>query len=137
MSNEARAPRPATVTFVMLITWLVALLSIIGGLAFLLADAATLVDAGISKSTANTYGVIEIVLGIIIGLVAVGLGNGNNFSRFLVTVLMLMRVIGATWAAVVLFGETGFWFVILAGLLALLVLFMLWSDKASRFFATN
>lgn len=129
--------RPASVTLVMILTWIVAIFTVIGGLLFLLADAATLLDAGLSKGEANTYGVVEIVLGIVIALVAIGLGNGNNFSRFLVSLLMVLRIGLSVWVAVALWGYAGFWAVVAAGVISLLVLVMLWNAKASAFFAAN
>lgn len=137
MSSKNPAPRPFSVTLVMVLTWIIAIFTILGGLLFLLADAATLAEAGMTKSAANTYGIVEIVLGLIIALVAKGLGSGNNFSRLLVTMLMLLRVGVAVWVAVQLWGYAGFWAVVIAGLVSLLVLIMLWSAKANAFFATN
>lgn len=129
--------RPASVTLVMVLAWIIAIFTIIGGFLFLLADAATLLEVGLTKSEANTYGVVEIVLGIVIALVAVGLGNGNNFSRFLVSLLMVLRIGVAIWAGIVLWGYAGFWAIVIAGLVSLLVLVMLWTSKASAFFAAN
>lgn len=137
MSSQFPASRPGSVTLVMILTWIVAILTIIGGVMFLLADAAALLDAGITKSTANTYGAVEIVLGVLIALVAIGLGKGNNFARFLVSLLMVLRIGVAVWAAVMLWGYSGFWAVAFAGLVSLLVLLMLWGAKANAFFATN
>jgi len=135
MSASAPAPRPGSVTTVVVLTWLVALLTILGGvLALVLSDEA-LADAGISASTATTYGWVEIVLGVITALVAIGLGGGNNFSRILVSALMLIRVVVGIWAMVQLPNAliTG---VITVGV-ALLILFLLWNQRANAFFATN
>jgi hypothetical protein len=137
MSAPAPARRPFGVTIVMLLTWLVALVSILGGIALVLADAATLAEVGISEGSATTYGVAQIVFGIIVVLVANGLGNGNNFARFLVTALMALRVAGASYLAVALWGTSQFWVAVFAGLLALLIIFMLWNARASAFFRTN
>ena len=40
MSSQFPASRPGSVTLVMILTWIVAILTIIGGVMFLLADAA-------------------------------------------------------------------------------------------------
>lgn len=131
------ARRPGTGTLVMVLTWIVAVLTITSGVLFLLADASALLAAGLSWSAANTYGVMAIVLGVVIALVAVGLGNGNSLARFLVSLLMVLRIGVAVWAAVMLWGYSGFWAVAFAGLVSLLVLLMLWGAKANAFFATN
>lgn len=137
MMARARAPRPFGVTVVVAVTWAIAVLSLLSGLLFLTADAQALYHAGVSSDTANAYGVFEIIFGFLVALVAAGLGNGNGLSRFLVTALMLARLIASVWAAVVLFGDPGFWFAAGIAVLALSVLYLLWNDKASRFFATS
>ena len=137
MSPAAPAPRPGSVTVVMVVTWIVAILTVLGGVLFLVMGDAALAEAGISDSTATTYGIVELVLGAVIALVAIGLGNGNNFSRILVSILMVVRLGVAIWAGVVLWGSGGFWSVVIAGLMALLVLALLWNDRANAFFATN
>lgn len=137
MSSMSPAPRPGSVTFVMVLTWIIAVFTILGGLLFLLADSATLAEVGLTKSAANAYGIAEMVLGLVIALVAKGLGSGNNFSRFLVSVLMLLRIGVSIWVAIELWGYAGFWAVVVAGLLSLLVLVMLWNARANAFFASN
>jgi hypothetical protein len=137
MSASAPAPRPGSVTTVVVITWIVAVLTILGGVLFLVMSDSALSEAGISGSTATTYGIVELILGAIIALVAIGLGSGNNFARILVSILMVLRLGVAIWAGIVLWGHGGFWSVVIAGLLALLVLALLWNDRANEFFATN
>ena len=137
MMASTPAPRPASVTLVMVLTWIVAFLTILGGLLFLFISASVLEEAGISKGDATTIGIVELVLGVIIALVAKGLGSGNNFARLLVSLLMVLRLGVTVWAAVVLWGQAGFWSVALAGLLALAVLGLLWNNRANLFFASN
>ena len=137
MSSTAPARRPFGVTLVMILTWLVALLSILGGIAFLLADTATLLQLGISESSATAYGIAEILFGIVVALVAVGLSNGNNFSRFLVSLLMVLRMLAAVVVAAAFWGTDQIWVPVVAGLMALLILFMLWNGRASAFFRSN
>ena len=137
MSSAHPAARPGSVTTVMVLTWIVALFSIVAGVILLLASDQVLADAGISSGTATTYGWVEIVFGVITALVAVGLGNGNNISRLLVTLLMLLRAALSVWVAIVLWGHAGFWSAVLAGLIAVLILAMLWKARANEFFRTN
>ena len=137
MSSTHPAARPGSVTTVMVLTWIVALFSIVAGVILLLASEQVLADAGISSGTATTYAWVEIVLGVITALVAIGLGNGNNFSRLLVTLLMLLRAALSVWVAIVLWGHAGFWSAVLAGLIAVLILAMLWNARANEFFRTN
>lgn len=135
--GERAAPRPIGVTVVVVLTWAIAAFSVISGLVLLTADARDLLSAGVSKDTANAYGLFEIAFGFVVALVAVGLANGNNLSRFLVTALMIARLIASVWAAFALFGEPHFWAAAGIGALALVVLFLLYRSQANRFFATR
>ena len=137
MSTSSPAPRPGSVTTVIVVTWIIAAFTILAGVLFLVMSESALAEAGISDSTATTYGIVELVLGAVIALVAIGLGSGNNFARVLVSILMVLRLGVAVWAGIALWGHGGFWSAVIAGLLALLVLALLWNDRANAFFATN
>ncbi|MGA7690063.1 MAG: hypothetical protein WCA29_12635 [Jiangellales bacterium] len=121
----------------MVLTWIVAVFSILAGVLLLVASDQVLADAGLSTGTANTYAWAEIVFGVITALVAIGLANGNNFSRLVVTTLMGLRAALSLWVAIVLWGHAGFWSAVIAGLIAVLVLALLWNDRANEFFRTN
>ena len=73
--------RPGGVTFIAIITFLIAFLSLAAGFVFLLSSASGLANADISEGTASSYGIAEIIFGIITALVAVGLWVGNSFAR--------------------------------------------------------
>lgn len=135
MASTAPAPRPGSVTFVVVLTWITAIVSIVGGILALLLSDDALSEAGISGSTATTYGTVELVLGVIIALVAIGLAGGNNLARFVVTVLMVLRIGVGIWAIVTLPNGpiTG----TIAVAFALLIIVLLWNSKASAFFKTN
>ena len=137
MSTPSPAARPGSVTFVMVLTWIAAILSVLAGVLLLLAADDVLQEAGVAGSTATTYGWAEIIWGVVAALVAIGLGNGNNFSRLLVTVLMVLRIGAAVWAAIALSGTAGFWPIAIAAGFAVLVLVLLWNNRANVFFATN
>jgi len=137
MTDTRPTPRPGSVTFVIVLTWIIAVLSIIAGVTLLVASDQVLDEAGIASGTATAYAWAEIALGLVIALVAVGLGNGNNFSRLLVTFLMGLRAFMSLWVALVLWGHAGFWSAVLSGVIAVGVLALLWNDKANEFFRTN
>jgi hypothetical protein len=137
MISAAPTARPGTVTFVMVLTWLAAIVSIVGGVVLLLASDQALNDAGIAASRATTLGWVEIVWGVIAAMVAIGLGSGNNFSRLIVTILMVIRLGMSVLAAFTLNGLGVFWAIALAGVLALIGLSLLWNARASEFFRTN
>jgi hypothetical protein len=135
VARSEGADRPFGVTVVVAVAWAIAVFSVISGLMYFLADAADLITAGVSKDTANAYGLYETFFGILVGLVAVGVGNGNSISRFLLTALMIARLIAGVWIAFNLFGEPYFWASVGVSALALMVLYLLFTDQANRFFA--
>lgn len=134
---SATAPaRPGSVTTVVVLTWIVAILTIIGGVALLLLSDDTLSQAGIAKGTATTFGWVEIVLGVVVALVAMGLARGSNGARMLVTILMIVRIVAAVWIAVAV-GSSAVWSAVATGILALIILGLLWNAKASAYFASR
>lgn len=131
------APRPGSVTFVVFLTWVIALVTIIGGVSLLLVGDDTLAELGIATSTATTYAWVEIGWGVVVALVAMGLAGGSGFARFLVTALMLIRIVTAVLAALAVPGTVGFWTVVISGGIAAIILAMLWTARATAFFRTN
>jgi hypothetical protein len=135
MSSTAPAPRPGTVTAVVVLTWLSAIGAILGGVLALTLSETVLADAGLEKTTATTYGIVELIIGVIIALVALGLGRGNNTSRILTSILMVLRIAASIWAAFTL--PNGVVTGIVGAAVSLIVLVLLWNEKANAFFATN
>jgi len=135
MSAVRPPTRPGSVTVVVVLTWLVALLSILAGVIMLVTSDDLLAEAGISAGDAAVYSWVEIVFGVITALVAIGLSNGNRFSRLLVTLLMALRAAATLWVVIAWWGTAGTWSALLSGLFAVLVIAMLWNARANAFFA--
>jgi hypothetical protein len=135
MSASTPVARPASVTIVVVLTWLSALGSIVSGILALLLSDSVLAEADVEKSTATAYGWIGIVLGVVIALVAIGLGRGNTLARVLVSGLMVLRIVIGIWAMFVL-PDSIVSGAIVAGI-ALIVLILLWNQKANNFFLAD
>lgn len=135
MSASTPVPRPASVTIVVVLTWLSAIGSIVSGVLALLLSDSVLAEAEVEKSTATAYGWIGIVLGVVIALVAIGLGRGNTLSRVLVSGLMVLRIVIGIWAMFVL-PDSIVSGAVVAGI-ALIVLILLWNQKANEFFLAD
>jgi hypothetical protein len=130
-----RPNRPGTVTIVVVLTWLVAILNIVWGIVLLfnVDDLSTLAEYNADAQAARIWAIVLILFGLIVGAVASSLGKGSQFARFLVSLLMIFRIIAdvfflAQYGSVFLGGTVA------AILFAFLVLIMLWTAKASRFF---
>jgi hypothetical protein len=126
--------RPGGVTFIAIITFLIAFLSLAAGFVFLLSSASALDNADISDGTATSYGIVEILFGLVTAVVAVGLWVGNSLARLAVTALMIVRIMAAIWVAFAFSGHGGFLLGILAGGLSVIVLLLLWNHRSDEFF---
>jgi len=135
MASGTRRRRPASVTAVVVLTWLAAIGAVLSGILILTLSDEQLALAALDPSTATTAGWTEIILGVVTALVALGLSSGSRLSRFLVTVLMLMRAVAGLWVIVALpaVRVSG----VLTVALSVLVLFLLWNQRASAFFAAR
>lgn len=131
----ATQDRPASVSFVVILTWITAILTIIGGLLLVLANDATLEEAGVNAGNATLQGWVAIAMGVVIALFASALGNGSRFARLLITLLMMFRFVLGVIGMIALWGTSHLLAAGVTAGLALLVLYLLWNSKASAFFA--
>lgn len=136
MSTQA-PPRPASVSFVVILTWLIAIISIVDGLVLLFGSDNWLESIGIETSRETTMGWIFIVLGLVIALFASALGNGSKFARLLISILMMFRFVLGVLAVIATWGTNYMWGASIVALVALLVLYLLWNSKASAWFAAR
>jgi hypothetical protein len=135
MSNWYGKPRrPGGVTFIATVTFLIAFLSLAAGFVLLLSSESGLSEANISEGTATTYGIAELVFGLITAFVAVGLWGGNPLARLAVTALMAVRIIAAIGVALAHSGHGGFLIGTVAAGLSVIVLLLLWNYRADEFF---
>jgi hypothetical protein len=117
--------RPFGVTLVFILILIVGVLGLIAGVLVLF-------NRGDNQAVGMTYGIVTIVISVIYLLVAKGIANGSRFSRLIVGLLTLISLVGGIWVAIVASGQrmTG----VIQAALALLILFMLYNARASRFF---
>ena len=126
------ATRPGSVTFVAVLAYLNGVLNIVGGVVILftrdqLARAST---AG-AQAGLITSAILAIILGVGILVVARGLLNGSRFARGLVTVVLILNAIGG----VLLLFSLQFFSGILEILWAIVMLSLLYTQRANAFFA--
>lgn len=135
MSTVNVPTRPGSVTLVVVLTWIGAILSILGGIVALLARENFVVESGLTTSQSRLAGGVALVFGIILALLASALGKGSKFARFIVTIVMLLRLIVGAIGIFAVWGSPFVWGAVINVLVALLVLWLLWNAKAGAFFA--
>lgn len=120
------AKRPGGVTFVAILTWIQGALNVLAGILAVVIGSAVPTTAG---TAAVVIGILTIVIGLVVVVIARGLLSGKSSSRVIVTVFMVLSLASAVWAT--LQGQTGN---ILTGLVALVIIILLWTGRASTFF---
>jgi hypothetical protein len=138
--------RPGTITLIVVLMWINAILEIIGGVLLIIASRSKDFVTGVQEGAAPTFtssqvtastllwaGIISILFGIITILLATGLKNGNNGVRIFVTILIVIQIL-ADAAEMTVWQNRSVWTGLISILIWLIVLAMLWSSRASAFF---
>lgn len=131
MSNSVA--RPAGVTVVAVLAWISGLLDIIGGtlLLFQTSVASTVEQFG-GASQLIASALLEILIGVVVIVVAIGLLRGNAASRVVITIFQILSIIASVFFAIAYpAGAIGEYFSIA---IAAIVLLLLWTGRASAFF---
>lgn len=130
---SAAAARPGGVTLVAVLTWISGALNIVVGVVmfFQQSNAELLAQFG-GTSGIITAGIVSILLGLVIVLVARGLLNGSQVARVLVTIVQALSLAGAVLGVLVAPGQLVSSLV--TGLLALLIIVLLYTARANAFF---
>ncbi|GAA1875651.1 hypothetical protein GCM10009836_66190 [Pseudonocardia ailaonensis] len=121
--------RPGSVTVVVVLTWISAVLALLGGIALLV------LGASAPNRLAVIVGVVYVLIGLVTGAVASRLGKGGRGARLLVTILTVLQIVGALTALTGVGATTATssgWGSIVIGLL---LLYLLWNARANAFFA--
>ncbi|CAM5524481.1 DUF7144 family membrane protein [Leifsonia shinshuensis] len=128
------ATRPGSVTFVAVLTYIDGVLGIIGGVVILFTrdQMVRASDAG-AVAGITTSAIISIILGIVVLIVARGLLSGSRFARGLVTVVMILNAV----SGVILLFSLQFFSGILEILWAVVILSLLYTQRANAFFASR
>ncbi|GAA4151791.1 DUF7144 family membrane protein [Leifsonia shinshuensis] len=128
------ATRPGSVTFVAVLTYIDGVLGIIGGVVILFTrdQMVRASDAG-AVAGITTSAILSIILGIVVLIVARGLLSGSRFARGLVTVVMILNAV----SGVILLFSLQFFSGILEILWAVVILSLLYTQRANTFFASR
>ena len=135
--------RPGSVTVVVVLTWINAILSLLIGVLLLVAavavgasgaDAAT---RSIGTGLAVGLAIVYIVIGAVTAYVAVRLGQGGRGSRMLLTIIEAITIVThlITWISNNTTGQM--WSSILGIAVAAVILALLWNRRANEFFDSS
>ena len=93
---------PFGVRFLSILLYVGAILDVVGGIVLLTqrndTDLLDTLDA--TSSDVTTYGVVAIVMGVIVFLIASALRRGANWARLLVGLIAVVRVVGFVWVTI-------------------------------------
>ncbi|HEX6366007.1 MAG TPA: hypothetical protein VF000_07650 [Agromyces sp.] len=131
MSDSIR--RPGGVTLVAVLAWISGLLDIVSGtiLLFQTSISATVERFG-GESQLIASALLNILIGVVVIVVAIGLLRGNNASRIVITIFEMLSIIGSVFLAIAYpAGAIAEYFSIA---LAAIVLILLWMGRANAFF---
>ncbi|GAA4381427.1 DUF7144 family membrane protein [Agromyces bauzanensis] len=133
MSDQFGPKRPLGVTIVAALAIVSGVFDIIGGIVLLTMQSdATAAERFGGAGLLIVVAVMSIVLGAIVLVVAWGLLRGDAVSRIAATVLQVISLAGSIWSGIA--APATLSTEILSSLLAIAILFLLWSGEATRYF---
>jgi hypothetical protein len=126
--------RPPGVTFVVVLTYISGVFSLVSGLVVVLlaSNAEAQASLGAGRGVILAAGIFSIIVGIVTLLVAGGLRHGRRSARLIVTVIMALQIIGAIVTATG--GQSQIGQAIAQIAVAAVVTWQLWSGPAKEFF---
>ena len=130
---SASIDRPGGVTLVAVLAWISGLLDIFGGTILLFqTSAASTVEQFGGASTLIASAIVSILIGAIVIIVAIMLLRGSAVARMIVTVFEVLSIVASIFFAIAYpAGAIAEYFGIAV---SVVVLFLLWSGRASAFF---
>ena len=135
--NQAGVVRPGSVTFVVVLIWISAVLEILAGVLLLVLAPAVRAagEARLPVEALVALAVFSLVVGLITAAVAARLGQGGRGARMVVTVLEVLQLLGAVTSIMVVAHSATLSQSLGTVVVAVLVLVLLWNRQASAFFA--
>ena len=121
-------PRPFGVT-------LVGILVIIAGISYVISGIVGIFNADLRASVGLLSIIVVLVLGLIYLAVAKGIFDGNNFARLLVGVITVINLLVGLYHAI--FVELLRWNGVVQAVIALIILGLLFSRRATEFFTSS
>jgi hypothetical protein len=133
MSPASTMPRPFSVTLMVILVWINALLTGIGAIALIVsADNATVLDQfNGDADAARTSGWVLVVVAILLALLAIGLSRGSRLLRMLITIVIVLRLAVDVYLILTTNADAA---AIISIVFNFILLWLLWNTKANAFF---
>ncbi|MBM7505823.1 hypothetical protein ACFPER_01820 [Agromyces aurantiacus] len=136
--STTQAKRPVTITIIGALAFIAGAIDMISGvLLFLLLPNEEVVANFGGSGGLIAAAIASIVVGLITAVLGGGLLRGSNPARLIVTVLQVLSIIGSLFMAVAYIGDpsvVGEW---LGLAVSVVLVILLWTPKASRFFVSG
>jgi hypothetical protein len=123
---------PLGVSIITILMYIGAILDIAAGVFFLIETADVADAAGVENSTITAAAIGLIVVGVIVGLLAMGLRHGSNGVRILIAVVMVLRIAGSIYIIFAL--PTARFEGFVSGLVAIVILYFLYGSEGTKAF---
>jgi uncharacterized membrane protein HdeD (DUF308 family) len=121
--------RPFIVTLLGVIVIIFGILGIIAGI------------GGLFSGTGWLIALVTIILGLIYVLVARGLFRGSGGARFIIAIVTVLHLLTGIWEMITFWSSSAwgarFFEGLIQGIVALLILLLLYTPKATAFFKSN
>ena len=133
MSDQFGPKRPFGVTIVAALTIVAGVIDVIGGISLLAMQGDSAVaDRFGGVGVLVTLAIMSILVGALTLVIAWGLLRGNPTARIAATVLQVLSLASSIWIGIT--QPSTLPTEILSALLAIAILFLLWSGEATRYF---
>lgn len=137
-SMSGRPRRPGGVTLLAVLIVISGLLGLIGSIAVIIgrSNDDVLRNTSVSSGTLLWVGIVGVIIALVYLAVARGLTRGSGLARGLATLVAVLSLASAVYQALIQSGNLRY-SAIFSGVLALIVLLLLYSPKANAFFAAR
>ena len=132
MADQFGPKRPLGITIVAALAIVSGLFDVIGGIVLLFGSDETTADRFGGAGVLTTVAILSIALGILMVVIAVGLLRGNPVARIAATIVQAFSLASSIWIGIAEPSQLAT--EIASALIALAILFLLWSGEASRYF---
>ena len=124
--------RPLGISIITILMFIGAILDIAAGVFLLIETGAVAEAADVNESTITGYAIVLLVIGVVMGLLALGLRSGSNAVRLLIGVVMALRVIASVYAVIALPASR--FEGLVTGVIAIVILYFLYGNEDSKAF---